>query len=93
MFSRVPLEQWIEQLSSWTRYLHVDDNLGAWDEHLATGRGSFDFDRFFALLRSAGVGPMGALMEMTEPESQVASFEWLKERGLIAGHGPGREPR
>jgi sugar phosphate isomerase/epimerase len=83
VFSRATPEEWVKQLSPWLRYLHVDDNHGEWDEHLATGRGNFDFDGFFSLLRSAGAGPLGALMEVTEPENQVASLEWLRERGLL----------
>lgn len=85
VFSRVPLAEWAEQLAPWVKHLHIADNRGEWDEHLAAGQGTFDFDQFFSLLRSYGAAQLGAALETTDPAGQVVSFEWLKSRGFLVG--------
>lgn len=83
VFSRVPVGQWVDELAPHLRHLHIADNHSEWDEHLAIGEGTFNFGSFFSLLDEAGVGPVGATLEMTEPAEQVASYEWLKSRGFV----------
>lgn len=42
--SAFPAEQWLEILSPWIAHLHLHDNHGLWDEHLAMGAGSIPWD-------------------------------------------------
>lgn len=43
IFSRLPVEEWIELLGKYLTHLHVHDNHGFEDEHLPVGRGDIDF--------------------------------------------------
>ena len=49
-FSKVPLQQWLETLSPWISHLHIHDNHGKNDEHLAAGSGTIPFRHLTAFL-------------------------------------------
>ena len=51
IFSRVPLEEWFEEIGEFTEEVHLHDNNGTNDDHLPVGDGSIDFPLFFDLLR------------------------------------------
>lgn len=48
---------WLPALSPWLGHLHLHDNRGGRDEHLAVGQGIFDFTGLFGYLRQAGLRP------------------------------------
>ena len=48
---------WLPELSPWLGHLHLHDNRGGRDEHLAVGQGVFDFAGLFAYLRRANLRP------------------------------------
>lgn len=50
LFSKSPLEDWMEALRPYIVELHLHDNNGAMDQHLPMGEGRFDFTKFFSLL-------------------------------------------
>ncbi len=50
LFSKNPLEDWMDALGSHIVELHLHDNNGATDQHLPMGEGQFDFKKFFSLL-------------------------------------------
>ena len=51
-YSRAPIEEWFDQLGASIAYLHLSDNLGAFDDHLAIGCGRIDWAHVDALWRS-----------------------------------------
>jgi len=55
LFSRVPVRQWVRALGPHLVHVHLSDNSGGWDEHLAVGDGSVDFEAFFAALAEDGL--------------------------------------
>jgi len=58
LFSRVPLEEWVEVLGSRLMEIHLHDNHGEADEHLPLGQGSIDFSSLFSLLEKKNVQPI-----------------------------------
>ena len=60
-FSEVPLPQWLNDLGDRIGHLHLHDNHGADDEHLAPGRGIVDFDMLFSWLADRGSTPVMTL--------------------------------
>lgn len=52
VFSKVSLEDWVNALNPYIIELHLHDNNKTSDQHLAIGEGTFDFDKFFALLKN-----------------------------------------
>jgi sugar phosphate isomerase/epimerase len=47
LFSKVPLTEWLDTLGRYIYELHIHDNDGSRDQHLAPGKGTFDFDTMF----------------------------------------------
>jgi sugar phosphate isomerase/epimerase len=58
LFSDVPLKRWFEALGSRLVEVHLHDNDGTADAHWAMGRGTVDFDAFFALMREHAPVPV-----------------------------------
>jgi len=50
IFSSLPLVTWLETMAPYIRHLHLHDNHGRMDEHLAIGTGTVPFDQFFTWL-------------------------------------------
>ena len=49
-FSSCSLQKWLEVLGPFLGQLHLHDNNGDWDQHLAMGQGSVDFEYLFGFL-------------------------------------------
>ncbi len=57
-FSKTPLEKWLHDLGKRIKHMHLHDNHGEEDEHLAPGMGIVDFDRLFSWLVEHGKRPL-----------------------------------
>jgi sugar phosphate isomerase/epimerase len=77
-FSRAPMTEWIKGLSSYIRHLHLHDNAGFCDDHLALGRGTVDFEAFFRELKRANVHP-AITLEPHREEDVLPSLRVLGE--------------
>ncbi|MEW5724382.1 MAG: sugar phosphate isomerase/epimerase family protein [Thermodesulfobacteriota bacterium] len=62
-FGRVPLLAWLEALAPRLAVLHLHDNHGDRDEHLALGRGVIDFAALFSFLAGWGMKPAAVTLE------------------------------
>ncbi len=51
LFSKVSLDEWIDQTGTYINELHLHDNDGKSDAHSSLGSGTFDFKRLFDLLK------------------------------------------
>lgn len=83
-FSHSPWQEWLPTLSSWLGQLHLHDNHGDSDQHLAPGLGKFDFPGLFQFLRLNDLHPLITL----EPHSQEdlwQAFAYLEETELFTG--------
>ncbi|HHL40750.1 MAG TPA: sugar phosphate isomerase/epimerase [Deltaproteobacteria bacterium] len=58
VFSTVALERWFESVGSFIAEVHIHDNHGRYDEHLAVGDGTVDFPLFFSLLARYASDPV-----------------------------------
>ena len=56
-FGRVPLTQWLKALGSHIRQVHLHDNDGLHDDHLALGRGKIDFSLLLGFLNERNQPP------------------------------------
>jgi sugar phosphate isomerase/epimerase len=52
LFGKVSLDDWLSAFGSRLIHLHLHDNDGTGDTHLAAGEGNVDFDRLFRLIDS-----------------------------------------
>ena len=77
LFSTVPLERWFERLGRSLVEVHLHDNDGTADSHLAVGAGTVDFAKFFGLLREQADDPVYTV-EAHDKEHVDVSLERVK---------------
>lgn len=76
LFSRVPLEEWLETLTPYIFELHLHDNDKSFDQHLPIGDGTFNFTTLFSELEGNNCIHT---IEAHTPENVIRSIERLKE--------------
>jgi sugar phosphate isomerase/epimerase len=57
LFADLSLPAWFDVLGRRTRHLHLHDNFGQADDHLAVGEGTIDFATLFQLVETLGSPP------------------------------------
>ncbi|MDQ5984484.1 MAG: hypothetical protein CSYNP_00179 [Syntrophus sp. SKADARSKE-3] len=82
VFSSVPLDEWMQAMAPYLFELHIHDNGGAADEHLAAGNGSFPFFRLFGIIREKGLLPVMTLEAHKEATLRL-SIENLTAMGIL----------
>jgi sugar phosphate isomerase/epimerase len=82
LFSKVPLDEWMNALNPYIVELHLHDNDRSADQHLPMGEGTFDFGMLFSLL---GGTDCVYTIEAHTPEHAQKSMEYLKARDISSG--------
>jgi sugar phosphate isomerase/epimerase len=77
-FSNTPLATWVSSLGSTIGELHLHDNFGEKDDHIALGKGIIDFSAFFHALKNELEAPPIVTLEPHREEELGASLEFLK---------------
>lgn len=77
-FSHEPLEKWMEALWPYLGQIHLHDNSGKKDEHLAIGKGKIDFQAFFKQLIAMKKGHPIITLEPHREEDLWTSLKYLK---------------
>ena len=72
------LDRWVQVLGPYLRQLHLHDNRGEEDEHLALGQGSIDFKSLFGLLRAAIKKPLVLTLEPHQEKDLWPSIGYLE---------------
>lgn len=81
IYARSDLKTWIDHLGPYLGLLHLHDNYGQMDDHLALGSGTIDFPALFNLLKSRGLSPWMTI----EPHQE----DWVRESLVfLANHWP-----
>jgi sugar phosphate isomerase/epimerase len=80
LFSKVPLEKWLEDLKGYIVELHLHDNDRSADLHYPIGDGSFDFNTLFSELKNNNCI---YTIEAHTLEHMLKSMERLKEYSQI----------
>ena len=79
--SRDPMEKWFDDLGAGIGYIHVSDNAGLFDEHLALGDGTVDIKKVSEL---CGCLPdVIATFEVGGIDSIKRSIDYIKENRLF----------
>ncbi len=78
-FSRSTLEDWLQALVPYLGQLHLHDNDGSQDSHLALGKGTNDLSILFRFLKTHSVGPLVVTLEPHRESDLWPSLEYLKE--------------
>lgn len=78
VFGKAPIEDWIDRLGPYLGQLHLHDNCGVQDEHLALGRGCIDFARLFHLIAAGVPGRPVVTLEPHREEDLWPGLEYLE---------------
>ncbi len=84
VFSKVPIERWVEILADHLSYIHLNDNHGDLDSNFAPGEGSIKWDKFFDALNRYGLKPricleVEAYKIYSKLENTKRAIEYLKQ--------------
>lgn len=77
-FSKTSLDGWLHGLGDQIGQLHIHDNRGDKDEHLALGRGLIDFESFFNQLKKIKITPPVITLEPHKEPDLIPSLDFLK---------------
>jgi sugar phosphate isomerase/epimerase len=77
-FGKVPFATWLKSLEPYLCQLHLHDNNGKEDEHLALGRGTIDFQPVFEYLKTLKKELPVITIEPHSNEDLWPSFEYLE---------------
>lgn len=76
-FSSSSLETWLESLGPYLGQVHLHDNSGQNDDHLALGKGTIDFKAFFQHLKRVKKEPPVITLEPHREKDFWPSLEYL----------------
>ena len=77
--SNEAIDSWYKNCKDYISHIHINDNMGDCDSHLAIGLGNIDYDYVVNLLNKFN-GTV--LIEVKTTEDFIKSYEYLKEKGL-----------
>jgi len=78
-FSRDPLTTWLDSLSPFLGQMHLHDNHGIHDDHMALGQGEIDFGTLFRLLKAMKATPPVITLEPHQEDFLEPSLEYLEK--------------
>ena len=78
-FSRTSLKVWLDSLGQYLGQLHLHDNNGKNDDHLAMGKGKINFEAFFKALEAIKKAPPVITLEPHEDGALWPSLEFLEK--------------
>ncbi len=78
VFGKSPLKKWLETLGEKIMELHLHDNNGEEDTHLAIGKGNVDFAGLFQFINENGLSPTITL----EPHKEETLWQSLASEDL-----------
>ena len=82
-FAHTGWQPWLAELSPWLGQLHLHDNDGAGDNHIALGRGIFNFQELFSFLRNNQLLPPLLTLEPHTIKDLRQSLAFIKKTGLF----------
>jgi sugar phosphate isomerase/epimerase len=77
-FSTAPLTEWIRALVPFLGQIHLHDNRGAQDDHMALGQGTIDFEEFFQQIKEVLEIPPLVTLEPHREEDLLPSLRFLE---------------
>jgi len=79
--SKVPVEEWIAVLGKDIRSIHVHDNKGDDDSHLAPGKGTINWQEFSDLIAKYQIDP-DIVFEVKTLETTIQSLKYFREENI-----------
>jgi sugar phosphate isomerase/epimerase len=81
VWSKAPLEEWIAVLGEDIHSMHIHDNKGGEDSHLAPGKGAINWQEFSDLIAKYQIGP-DVVFEVKTLETTIQSLKYFREGNI-----------
>jgi len=81
-FSRAPLQVWLKAMTPWLSQLHIHDNDGSSDGHLAVGEGTFPFLAFFREIHHSNLRPI-VTIEAHSEKTLLKTLDNIEKTDLL----------
>ena len=78
--SNESISEWIKNCKKYVSHIHINDNFGDIDSHLAIGEGSMDYDYIISELNK--FDDVTILIEVKTTDDFIKSYDYLVSRGL-----------
>jgi sugar phosphate isomerase/epimerase len=82
VYGKISYKQWFSKLSEYIVHLHLNDNSGKYDEHLAIGDGSIDWKTVMGEIDKLETNPR-VVIEMPELDKIKKSLKYLRSEGYL----------
>lgn len=76
LFSEVSLSEWVSVLGDSLTYVHLSDNRGQWDDHIALGEGEVNISALLTAIEQRALSPWFVL-EISSFEAAMHSLQFL----------------
>jgi sugar phosphate isomerase/epimerase len=93
VFSELEAPEWVRRMGNWLFHIHLHDNDGIDDTHWAIGRGTIDFELFYAAIQQHGPQATISLevedtmeVKMNDLRKLVAYFASKQQPSSCANH-------
>ena len=80
--TRLPILEWAQTYGDYLGYIHLHNNYGSRDQHLAFNEGIIDFTGFLEYLQAMKTPPE-LIIEVKSVDAYEKSYQLLLEKGLI----------
>lgn len=80
--SKVPLSVWFDKLHPHIKYMHINDNYGVVDDHLAVGDGIINWEEVDGFMNKFNIQPI-VTIEVNSIEKINHSLTYIKEKGIF----------
>lgn len=80
-FSETTMGGWLDRLGPFLRQVHLHDNDGTWDDHLAIGTGNINFEALFTHIKKYAIQPIVTL------EAHQENWVWQSLKALSESAG------
>lgn len=83
-YSQASLDEWFDVLGDKTGYLHLSDNMGVYDDHIAVGSGTTDWlkaDKLCAFLSKN----TPVTIEVNTIDDVISSLDYINKHNLFGG--------
>jgi len=82
VYGKIPMREWFTKLSDHIVHLHLNDNNGKYDEHLAIGDGNLDWKVITDEISKLKTNPR-VVIEIPDLERIIKSLKYLKAIGFL----------
>ena len=76
------MDEWVDKLGKYTKHIHINDNDGVSDMHMAIGKGRLPWERYTAYIAKLSK-EVSVLIEVRCLQDVKDSIAYMEKNGLL----------